>query len=208
MPFWYDSRWFLMHQRTYLRWFLFFADMAVLLCIRRVAPTISGRNTDVLLHNRNRYGPTCHSINYQLHSLAKIWAVLCVVDTVFVSLLSLRPTFRTLEHARMSNIVGGAMYISIALTSLTGTFMICYHIYSSTSNSKARKRYKRIVDILIQSSIMYTTAIVLETISQFVSTEETPASAVQSLILNEISTSLSSIITVSCSILMRPEVLR
>ena len=63
------------------------------------------------------------------------------------------------------------MLSAIAATSLTATFTICLHIYTSTThNHRSRRRYKHIIDTLVQSSVSYTTAVVLGTILAFLNT--------------------------------------
>jgi len=76
----------------------------------------------------------------------------------FGSLVNTVPAFQTPARARQANYISGAMLSTVAATSLVSTVMICLHIYSSTTHDRrSRKRYKHIIDAMVQSSAVYTT---------------------------------------------------
>ncbi|KAF4613776.1 hypothetical protein D9613_007358 [Agrocybe pediades] len=59
----------------------------------------------------------------------------------------------------------GAMYISVAATSLTSTFVICWQVYVHTKHgSRSRRRYRNVMDALIQSSALYSSVLVIEAV--------------------------------------------
>ena len=75
------------------------------------------------------------------------------------------PSFDTMQRSQQSNDIIGGMFVAVALTSLTATFIICHHIYKSTyQDRRSRRRYRHILNILMQSSVIYTAAVLLETV--------------------------------------------
>ncbi|KAF4614173.1 hypothetical protein D9613_007360 [Agrocybe pediades] len=65
----------------------------------------------------------------------------------------------------VSFILEGAMYVSVAATSLMATFIICWQVYAYTKHaSGSRKRYRNIIDVLIQSSALYSSMLVVEAV--------------------------------------------
>ncbi|KAF9559278.1 hypothetical protein CPC08DRAFT_818828 [Agrocybe pediades] len=62
-------------------------------------------------------------------------------------------------------ILAGVMYVSIAATSLTATFMICRQVYTHTKpGSRSRRRYRNVIDASIQSSALYSIVLVVHAI--------------------------------------------
>ena len=61
------------------------------------------------------------------------------------------------------------MLLSAATTSLASTFIICQHIYLNTTRISIH-RYKHIIDILLQSCILYTTSLIAMAICSFLDT--------------------------------------
>jgi len=115
---------------------------------------------------------------YRTTTIWPSWYIaLMITDTLYTSLFYAKASFQTVQAARNANIISGATFVAVAVTSITATYLICHHIYTSTKhNQRSWKRYKHIVDICIQSSIIYTTIMVFETIIDFLETDD-PESA-------------------------------
>jgi len=63
------------------------------------------------------------------------------------------------------------MICVVAVTSLASTLVICYHIYSSTTQDRrSRQRYKHVVDIMVQSSLVYTSIVAFDSVVGFLNT--------------------------------------
>ncbi|KAF4615798.1 hypothetical protein D9613_012472 [Agrocybe pediades] len=59
----------------------------------------------------------------------------------------------------------GAMFVSVAATSLASTFIICWQVYAHTKpGSRSRRRYRNVIDALIQSSALYSSVLVIEAV--------------------------------------------
>ncbi|KAF9547319.1 hypothetical protein CPC08DRAFT_755482 [Agrocybe pediades] len=69
--------------------------------------------------------------------------------------------------AHTANTISGVKNISIVATSLTATLIICYQIYSRTMTSGLSRKYKRIMDVLIQSSALYSSVSIVQAVSGF-----------------------------------------
>jgi len=81
------------------------------------------------------------------------------------------PGFQTNEQIRVFNIIDGTLSGVSAATSILATFMIARVIYSSTShNPRARKRYQHIIEITVQSSLIYSVTIFGLCICGFINT--------------------------------------
>ncbi|KAF9542237.1 hypothetical protein CPC08DRAFT_716970 [Agrocybe pediades] len=89
--------------------------------------------------------------------------ILWCLDTVFFpSDLKLSP--RVSIYSILS-ILDGAMFISVAVTSLAATFTICWQVYVHTKHvSRSRRRYRNVMDALIQSSALYSSVLVIEAV--------------------------------------------
>lgn len=124
-------------------------------------------------------------------------AALVVVDMTFIGLSAFDFGSDSHRLARKANILTGTLFASVVATSITATFVICHHIYKSTTlNVRARRRYKHIVDILVQSSVMYTISVILVTICNFLDTGNV-LSSVDAIVLEEYAQSISVVMTVS-----------
>ncbi|KAF9542234.1 hypothetical protein CPC08DRAFT_824285 [Agrocybe pediades] len=65
----------------------------------------------------------------------------------------------------VTTILDGAMYVSVAATSLAATYIICGQVYTHTKpGSRSRRRYRNVIDALIQSSALYSSVIVIEAV--------------------------------------------
>jgi len=63
----------------------------------------------------------------------------------------------------------GSSFVVTAATSMISTFVIGIHIYSSTNLiSRIRRRYTYIIEILVQSSVLYSLSILALAIADFV----------------------------------------
>ena len=78
----------------------------------------------------------------------------------------------TIEFGHQYNAVqGSGMCVTVA-TSVLATFVIGARIYSSTAmNHRARRRYKHIVEIIVQSSALYSLCILLAAVADLVDNE-------------------------------------
>ncbi|KAF9547040.1 hypothetical protein CPC08DRAFT_769529 [Agrocybe pediades] len=93
---------------------------------------------------------------------------LVMADCIFDAFLNADPKFGTAKHVRISNRLAGAMYISAAVTSLMATFMICHQIYTHTSHyTRSRKRFRHVIDILVQSSGIYTAVVIMQAVLDY-----------------------------------------
>jgi len=79
------------------------------------------------------------------------------------------PNDFTVQFTREANLSQGINLVITAITSITATSVIGAHIYSSTSlNPGARKRYKHIVEIIVQSSALYSLTLLASAILAFI----------------------------------------
>jgi len=107
------------------------------------------------------------------------------LDIVYFTLFNTKKSFKTLQKGLLINRISGATNSAVVATSITATFIICRHIYATTSHDRrTRRRYKHIVDILIQSSILYTTAVLADIVLQFVNTGTLQNSIKLEILLN------------------------
>ncbi|KAF9559280.1 hypothetical protein CPC08DRAFT_708943 [Agrocybe pediades] len=102
--------------------------------------------------------------------------VLVIGNIVFPLVVTSVPQFLlSLELSKLStldSIIGllsGAMLASVAATSLATTFIICRQIYKHTKHrSRSRRRYRKIIDALIQSSALYSIGVVIMAVMSIV----------------------------------------
>ncbi|KAF4615802.1 hypothetical protein D9613_012476 [Agrocybe pediades] len=101
------------------------------------------------------------------------------------------PIFTSLKPETWDSILfilGNAMGPSAAATSLVSTFMICRQVYAHTTDgSRSRRRYRHVINALIQSSGLYSGVLVIEgilgIISHYLSQPITPKNMYIGLIL-------------------------
>lgn len=73
--------------------------------------------------------------------------------------------YNTPANSRMFNILQGCSLCMTTVTSMVTTLLIGAQVYSSTSlNPRARRRYKPIIEIMLQSSALYSLAILTQAI--------------------------------------------
>ncbi|KAF9560671.1 hypothetical protein CPC08DRAFT_467512 [Agrocybe pediades] len=122
---------------------------------------------------------------------------LTVADSTFIALFDLRQSLQTAENARRANHISAALFCTAAATSLSATLFLCYTIYSSTAmNPQSWKRYRYIVDIMLQSSAIYTTFAVILMISDFLNTGQA-ISSIKGLVLSNYIEPLAVVTSVS-----------
>jgi len=116
----------------------------------------------------------------------------------FVSLFYLHPDFYTAERARQADRIAGAAQVSVVVTSLTASFTICYHIYTSTSrDTRSRRRYMHIVELLVQSSFVYTVMQTVLIVDYFMGTGTLGDNKIILFILGDYFNALANIASVS-----------
>ena len=82
-----------------------------------------------------------------------------------------KPASQTTKRSRDLHHILGATDASVVATMVTTTFIICRYIFHKTShNNRSRTKYKHIVEILIQSCMMYTTVMLMQTFVTFLNT--------------------------------------
>ncbi|KAF9545345.1 hypothetical protein CPC08DRAFT_716214 [Agrocybe pediades] len=93
---------------------------------------------------------------------------LVISSMVYECLLDAEPGFATSKRNETFNRLSAAALVSVALTSLVATFMICRQIYIRTSpGSRSRKRYRTVINTLVESAALYSAALVFEAILDF-----------------------------------------
>ncbi|KAF9536681.1 hypothetical protein CPC08DRAFT_717786 [Agrocybe pediades] len=94
---------------------------------------------------------------------------LIICNNVVSSLVTYEPQIfhapGDLTLVSVSTILEGAVLVSVAVTSLAATFIICRQVYMHTKpGSRSRRRYRKVIDALIQSSALYSSVIVVEAV--------------------------------------------
>jgi len=86
------------------------------------------------------------------------------VTIILESLNHFLPGYASNSTFRQNAIIFGALLSVTAATSIMATLIIAYQIYSLTSNSKSRKNYWYIVEIMVQSVSVYSALMVAQAI--------------------------------------------
>jgi len=94
-------------------------------------------------------------IHHQIQLLI-FHTVLILITTLFEGLATFVPEDNTIQWARRCNIIQGISYSTTAATSVLATFIVAAKIHRSNMNNRARRRYRHIIEITIQSSALYT----------------------------------------------------
>ncbi|KAF4618109.1 hypothetical protein D9613_012680 [Agrocybe pediades] len=101
--------------------------------------------------------------------IVEIAIVTCT--TVYQCLFTVVPDFVTVEQAKVLDRLNAAKFVSVAATSLIATLMICRQIYICTApGSSSRRRYRIIINALIQSSALYSASVIFTAILDFLDT--------------------------------------
>jgi len=82
--------------------------------------------------------------------------VFILISTLFQGLFNFVPGDHTSQWAQRYNIIQGISFCVTAATSVLATFIIAAKIHRSNINNHARRRYRHIIEITIQSSTLYT----------------------------------------------------
>jgi len=95
----------------------------------------------------------------------RITPVLIIIVAVTIGLLEFFPGDETHAFTHQFNVIEGTSLCMTVLTSVLATFVIGAQIYLSTAmNHQARKRYKHLMEIIIQSSALYSLSTLLSAI--------------------------------------------
>ncbi|KAF9560017.1 hypothetical protein CPC08DRAFT_762942 [Agrocybe pediades] len=106
-------------------------------------------------------------------SLFVVETVLVISATVYKLLIDTKPGFEAASRDEINDRLHAAMLVSVALTSVVATFMICRQIYvHTTPGSRARKSYHKVIDALIQSSGLYSIIVIFLAILGFLENGE------------------------------------
>ncbi|KAF9542128.1 hypothetical protein CPC08DRAFT_756085 [Agrocybe pediades] len=116
--------------------------------------------------------------------LLTVETVLVLTATAYRCLANTKSEIITTQTAEVFNRLSAAANIAVVLTSLFSTGIICLQIWRHTSpSSRSRKHYKAIINALIQSSAIYTVAVLFEAILDFIDNGDTQSSLTTILIL-------------------------
>lgn len=138
------------------------------------------------------------TINYGVCKLISCLLVLGIAKIVLTVQAYLSPIGKARLLIHQANRISGAQFCIVLATSLTATIIISVHIYSSTTHSnRSRRRFQKIVDILLQSSVAYTAAVIPISVSGFLNTGVVDDTALTVTILGRYSSRFGSIIMVS-----------
>ncbi|KAF9547124.1 hypothetical protein CPC08DRAFT_769516 [Agrocybe pediades] len=114
---------------------------------------------------------------------------LCVTSITLNILYNLHPTLLTVRSARRYNVIEGSSSIVTASTSILATFLIGHRIYSSTSSDpRSRQRYARIIEIIVHSSAIYSTAMLAQAICNLINTGDSNRSPALIVVTNYLTT--------------------
>ncbi|KAF4618085.1 hypothetical protein D9613_012639 [Agrocybe pediades] len=95
-------------------------------------------------------------------ALLVVEIVLVISASVYGCLMTAAPNFGTHQRAQIFDRVSAAAYFSVAATSLTSTGVICVQIWRHTAlNTRSRKNYRTVINALVESSALYTVAVLL-----------------------------------------------
>jgi len=121
---------------------------------------------------------------------------LTIAGAVMNGLFNALPSFQTDQFAQQQNIVQGTISCVTAATSIISTIVIGAHIYSSTKLlTQARRRYTHIIDIMIQSSALYSLSMLSQAILSFIDPGTIGSGAQTALSMGIIYTTGTAIIT-------------
>jgi len=81
------------------------------------------------------------------------------MSTLFQGLFHFVQEDSTIQWAQWFNIIQGISFCTTAATSVLATSIIAATIHRSNMNNRARRRYRHIIEISIQSSALYTLSV-------------------------------------------------
>ncbi|KAF4609879.1 hypothetical protein D9613_010197 [Agrocybe pediades] len=103
--------------------------------------------------------------------LLTVETVLALSIIIYQCFFDGTPKFETLQTTQISNRLKAATLVTVAATSLVSTVLICLRIWRHTAlSSRSRKHYQTITVVLIESSTLYTVAVLLLAIADFTTT--------------------------------------
>ncbi|KAF4617118.1 hypothetical protein D9613_005965 [Agrocybe pediades] len=117
------------------------------------------------------YHVCSHSLRSFLLPIMLLIAEACLVISwmIYEIFLHLKPQNMNTHTESIYNRLLSSTYISSALTSVVATSIICFKIYTHiVPGLSSRRHYRTIIDIIIQSSALYSTTVVLQAILGFV----------------------------------------
>jgi len=107
-----------------------------------------------------------------------------IIGTLIASLYNFDPRDETAQFMQRFNILQGISLCVTVATSMLTTFTIGAHIYASTfRNRQAWGRYKHLVEIIIQSSALYSVSFLVTAIIDLIGTNGI-SSASPTILLN------------------------
>ncbi|KAF9554385.1 hypothetical protein CPC08DRAFT_176591 [Agrocybe pediades] len=102
-------------------------------------------------------------------ALFTVEIVLAVTTMVYNCLFNAKPDFKTDQTAVIFDRLSATAFVAVAATSLVSTGLICLQIWQHTTlSSRSTKHYRTIISALIESSVTYTVAVLLQAILNFI----------------------------------------
>ncbi|KAF9553199.1 hypothetical protein CPC08DRAFT_767724 [Agrocybe pediades] len=101
-------------------------------------------------------------------ALLMVEIVLALTVNVYRCLLDTKPNFATRQTEVIFNHLSATTFVAVAATSLVSTAVICLQIWRRTTLvSRSRKRYRTIINALIESSALYTVTVIFSAVLAF-----------------------------------------
>ncbi|KAF9554360.1 hypothetical protein CPC08DRAFT_753694 [Agrocybe pediades] len=95
-------------------------------------------------------------------------AVLVLSSMAYRFLIDAKPGFQTAQTDEILNRLNAAGFVIVAATSLVSTGVICLQIWRQTTlSSRSRTQYRTVTNALIESSALYTVAVLFQAILDF-----------------------------------------
>ncbi|KAF9547765.1 hypothetical protein CPC08DRAFT_755429 [Agrocybe pediades] len=121
---------------------------------------------------------------------------LAIAYTVALGLFYENTAYRTTQWSVKADIIHASLSLTVVFTSLAATALICHQIYSKTSTKHhSWKRYRRILDALIQSSVIYSSVSVITATTDLLDFTARGLSFVKAFILGNYAQALLTIVT-------------
>ncbi|KAF9554381.1 hypothetical protein CPC08DRAFT_766781 [Agrocybe pediades] len=121
-------------------------------------------------------------------ALLIVETVLALTTIAYSLLIDAKPGFKTTQADVIFNRLSAAAFVAAATTSFVSTGVICRQIWRHTTPiSRSRKRYRTIINALIESSAIYPVAVLFEAALQFAYTGSVESSLEVLIITNFVS---------------------
>ncbi|KAF9551738.1 hypothetical protein CPC08DRAFT_823132 [Agrocybe pediades] len=118
-------------------------------------------------------------------ALFTVETILALATAVYRSLLDAKPDFEMVQTDQIFDRLSAAAYVTVAATSLVSTIVICLQIWRHTMpRSRSRKNYRNIINILIQSSAIYTVTVLFSAVLNFTSDTGSGESSFASVLIS------------------------